>query len=301
MPQTAPDQFIVNQQFGPYRIESVLGEGGVATVYAARKPNSPLVALKILAPNAARSPIVRQCFEQEYKITSRLNHPGIVRATDTGIFNGRYYIAMTLVEGQTLAQLILKNKNRRLGEDAALNITRQIADTLNYLHQRGYVHRDIKVSNIMIADRGGRAILIDFGTAWHEETPRQPEDKSVFGTPAFVSPEQARGDAQIDGRSDLYSLGIVLYFMVTGQKPFYGKRDQLLHAHIYEEPEPPTTHAYVSKSLDAVVLKAIAKDPKERFQNGAEMIEALDKVEPAPPKPDLTQRLRSWLRVPAAS
>lgn len=284
---------LIPKQLGAYQIESVIGEGGVATVYKAIYQNTP-TALKVLDQQAAAHKNVRDGFRREFKTTYRLRHPGIVHSTDTGEIDGNLYIAMDLVEGETLEEFLRRHKS--IGETAAIDLVKQVADALHYLHESGIVHRDVKPSNIMLS-RNNRAKLFDFGAAVDLNDADPESFDGVYGTLGYVSPEQAEARPDIDGRADIYSLGIVLYRMVTGRKPFYGSRNEVLHAHIYEPPPPPTQFSRISQDLEAVILKAIAKDPKDRFATGQELIDALDGVSPLPPPEPLTKRARRWLGI----
>ena len=143
---------------------------------------------------------------------------------------------------------------------------RQVAEALDYLHSQGYVHRDVKSSNILLG-QGGRAVLFDFGTVYNIHNPTN-NAQGIYGTPAFLAPEQIRAEETPDGRSDLYSLGIVLYLMVAGRKPFYGSREEVLNAHLRQQPPPPSEFRWVSPELEGVILKALAKKPAERFESG---------------------------------
>jgi serine/threonine-protein kinase len=202
---------------------------------------------------------------------------------------------MALVEGMTLEEFL--SKNRTLGETASVKIAKQVAQALDYVHQHGVIHRDLKPANILIS-QDGRALLFDFGAALNRNTPPLVAMDGIYGTPAFLAPEQIRDSQSVDGRADLYSLGVILYRMVSGRKPFYGGRDELLEAHLHQPPPPPSEFAYVSPELEAVILKAIRKDPTQRFQTGAEFAAALDEVElkPPPERVALPQRILQWIR-----
>ena len=251
------------------------------------------MALKVLNPMAASQPHMRLCFEMEYRTLARLRHPGILRVLDAGEANGRLFIAMELIEGGTLEQFLQRAK--ATGEVAAIDIARQVAEALDYLHGTGHVHRDVKTSNILLGP-AGRAILFDFGTVYNIHNPTN-NVQGIYGTPAFLAPEQIRADETLDGRSDLYSLGIVLYLMVSGRRPFYGSREEVLEAHLNQEPSPPSEFGWVSPELEKVILKALAKQPEERFEDGAAFALALREVEveTETPKPRLATRLRAWL------
>jgi serine/threonine-protein kinase len=267
------------QQFGPYQIERKLGEGAVSVVYSARNQDGRQVALKVLSPAAASQPKIRKLFRQEYQILSRLHSPGIVPVYEYGEQEGRPYIAMALIVGYTLEDFLATNKT--IGEIAALTLAQQIATTLDIL-----------------IDQGRRALLFDFGAALDRQMPTQ-EEEGIYGTPSFLAPEQIRNDAAIDGRADLYALGVILYRMVSGRKPFYGSRQEILDAHLQEIPQKPSKFGYVSPETEAVILKAIAKEPAQRYQTGAEFAAALEdaKVSALPlENSSFPQRILQWFR-----
>jgi serine/threonine-protein kinase len=201
----------------------------------------------------------------------RLRHPAIVRVVEAGQADGRAFMAMALIEGESLADRLARIGP--LDETMAADIAWQIADALDYAHHQGVVHRDIKPSNILLAT-DGRALLTDFGVALALDDPALTRTGHTVGTPAYMAPEQANG-AAVDGRADLYSLGVVLYQMVTGRTPFRGNTPQVLHAHVYDPPPAPSTIARVSPGMEAIILRALAKDPPERFLTGAAMAQAL--------------------------
>lgn len=285
------------ERLGPYEIDKVLGQGGVSTVYQAHRLNAQPVALKVLFTAIARQPNLRRRFQQEYRLLSRLRHPGVIRTYDMGEIDGRLYIAMDLLQGETLESLVRRSK--KLGQVTSVEIARQIAEILDYIHQQEVVHRDIKTSNVMITpDR--RVILFDFGTALDRRA-ADPEDlRGMFGTPPFVSPEQIEAHPDIDGRADLYSLGIILYLMVTGRKPFYGSRSELLEAHLHQTPPPPSNFAHVSPALENVILKLLAKDPAHRIQSARELVDILDTIELTSEEPSLSRQFLRWLKLPTA-
>lgn len=285
------------QQLGPYRVEGILGQGAAATVYRARRPDGSFVALKVLHRAAGSNVHVREAFQREAKIMLKLNHPGIVRALDAGQIDGSFFVALALVNGETVEALLARQK--KLGEAPAIDLCIQVANALDYLHRQQVVHRDVKPSNILLNERS-RAILFDFGAAIDLGT-EQPTPGEVYGTPAFLAPEQARGDAVIDGRADLYALGVTLYRMVSGRKPFYGSRSELLESHLLTPPPRPSEFAYVSPALEKVILTALAKQPDNRYQTGAAMATALEEARhssesAAPASQELPQRLLHWLR-----
>lgn len=288
---------INHSRFGPYRIESVLGQGAVAIVYAARNQAGNPVVLKVLTRPAAAQPTVRTGFQREYRTLSKLRHRNIVRAYDTGEVDGYFYMTLERIDGETMDGYLLRSK--KVGESAAIGMVRQVASALDYLHAQGYVHRDVKPSNLLMA-RDGRVVLFDFGTVMDLHNPQEQDVMGVYGTPAFLAPEQVRNE-RVDGRADLYALGIILYLMITGRKPFYGGRNEVLDAHLHTPPPPPSEFAHVSADLEGVILKLLAKNPDDRFQTGGELIAALEnaRLEPEPERTDVGQRLLRWLRSPS--
>ncbi len=291
-----PPPTLLNK-LGAYQIEAVLGQGAVAVVYRARSPQGRLVALKVLTDAAASQRHVRELFQNEYRIARRLNHPGIIRALDAGEIDGHPFMTMEVVAGKTLQEFVRKDKG--LGEAPAMDVIRQIATALDYLHRQDVVHRDIKPTNIFIT-QDGRALLFDFGTALDLRNPPKVPDPGIYGTPGFLAPEQIERGDQIDGRADLYSLGVLFYRLVAARRPFYGTRDDVLDAHLHVAPPPPSDFAYVSPALEAVILKLLDKDPADRYQSGAELLTALEQVELVPPPAGAPQRFMRWLNDAAA-
>lgn len=284
-------------QVGAYRVESLIGEGAAAIVYrahptAAEAGDTPqTVALKVLKPEAMTQPQVLACFQFEARVLSRLDHRGILRVYDAGVDDDRMYTAMELLDGVSLDNVLIANK--RLTPAQSVDIARQVADALDYLHRSGYVHRDVKPANLMLTPQG-RVALFDFGTVVRIQD-GAPYEAGLYGTPAFLAPEQTVAGGKVDGRADLYAAGIMLYLMVAGRKPFYGSRSEVLTAHVNAAPPRPSQFARISRALEAVILKSIAKSPDDRFQSGAEMAQALATL-PSLTPPSLGERLRGWLR-----
>lgn len=286
---------LLGRSIGPYQIEAILGSGGMAVVYLARHAQGERVALKVLFPPPGADAELLARFEREARTATRLRHPAIVRVMEAGQAGGRAFMAMALIEGESLAGRLARNGP--LDEASAADIAWQIADALDYAHRQGVVHRDIKPSNILLAT-DGRALLTDFGVALALDELTLTHTGQTVGTPAYMAPEQANGE-EVDGRADLYSLGVVLYQMVTGRTPFRGNTPQVLHAHVYDPPPAPSATAKVSAAMEAVILCALAKEPEQRFQSGADMAQALarlsDQTSPMRVLSQPAQSRRPWL------
>ncbi len=267
-----------------YRIIEQLGQGGQATAYKAEDTRlSRLVVIKTLLPELAVSESARRRFEREAKLASVLDHPNICAVYDIGESNGLSYIVMPYIEGRTLKQVIAKQP---LSVLSALSISIQIADAITAAHLRGIVHRDIKPNNIIVSDEGQVKVL-DFGLAKmivsDEIEKRDTDDEKTmteigvpYGTTGYGSPEQAVGD-RVDQRTDIFSLGVVLYEMVTGQQPFVGRnRIEILHAVINKMVEPINNlNPAASSKLQSILDRSLAKRPKDRFGSMAQMRDAL--------------------------
>jgi serine/threonine protein kinase len=261
---------------GHYQIVEELGRGGMAIVYKAWQPSlERFVALKVLPAYFQHDPEFLARFHREAKSAARLSHPNIVHVYDSGESNGVHYIAMEYVDGGSLQERLAAGPISLRETQAILT---QIADALDYAHDRGLVHRDIKPANILFT-ADGQPKVTDFGIARATDGTHLTRTGVLIGTPEYMAPEQAEGQA-VDHRTDLYALGVVLYQMLTGRAPFRGTTPHAtLHAVIYEAPLPPRQLAPgLPSDVEAVILKAIAKKPDERFQRGAEMAAALRKA-----------------------
>jgi serine/threonine protein kinase/Tol biopolymer transport system component len=257
---------------GKYQVVAELGRGGMAVVYKAWQSSlDRYVALKTLPPYFQHDPQFLARFQREAKAAARLNHPSIVTIYDVGEQAGVHYIAMEYLEGGSL-QDRLATSTRDLRE--AQRILDQVAGALDYAHSRGLIHRDVKPANILFT-ADGRAKVTDFGIARASDGTQLTRTGVVMGTPEYMAPEQAEGGS-VDHRTDLYALGVVLYQMLTGRAPFQGTTPHAtLHAVIYEAPPPPRQiNPGLSPAVEAVLLKALAKEPAQRFQRGAEMVAA---------------------------
>lgn len=260
-----------------YRIIEQLGQGGQATAYKAEDTRlNRLVVLKTLLPELAASQTARRRFEREAKLASVLDHPNICAIFDIGESDGWFYIVMPFIPGRTLKQVVA---GQPLELRSALSIAIQIADALVAAHARGIVHRDIKPSNIIVNDQGQVKVL-DFGLAkmlggdeLYDPDKSMTELGVPYGTMGYGSPEQAVGD-RVDHRTDVFSLGVLIYEMATGHQPFSGRnRIEILHAVINSEPYPICDDCPVAPAhLQAIVDRALAKNPKDRFATMAEML-----------------------------
>jgi serine/threonine-protein kinase len=267
------------EKIGRYEIAGQLGTGAMGVVYKATDPMiGRTVALKTVRLDAHGSETgeLLQRFRNEARMAGVLNHPNIVSIHDADEINGLFYMAMEYIEGKTLRQLL--SEERVLPMEQALELSRQIAAGLDAASREQVVHRDIKPANIMILSNGSVKIM-DFGIA-KAVAGVTTSKGAVLGTPSYMSPEQIRGQL-LDGRSDLFSFGVILYEMVTGAKPFAGDNiGVILHKIVHEEPTPPRElNPGLHPGLERLLLKALAKSPELRFQSGAELVHALEKYE----------------------
>ncbi|MDH3291326.1 MAG: serine/threonine-protein kinase [Gemmatimonadota bacterium] len=278
-----------------YEIRAELGQGGMAVVYLAHdhKHDRP-VALKVVRPELRLS-LGPARFLREIQIAARLTHPNILPLYDSGEVGGTLFYAMPFLEGESLRDLL--NREGQLPVADAIRIARQVADALAYAHSMGVVHRDIKPENILF--EAGHAIVADFGVARavsESGADQLTQTGMSVGTPAYMSPEQIAGQANIDGRSDIYSLGCVLYEMVVGQVPFTGPTAQAIMARHSMDAVPPPhiVRESIPEELEDIVLQALAKTPADRFRSATDFIEALDGVGSgaAPHITTATRRLR---------
>jgi hypothetical protein len=259
-----------------YTIERKLGEGGMATVYLAEDvKHDRKVALKVLKPELA-AVLGADRFVQEIKTTAQLQHPHILPLFDSGEADGSLFYVMPYVEGETLRDKL--NRETQLGIDEAVRITTEVADALDYAHRHGVVHRDIKPENILLHD--GRPMVADFGIALAVSAAaggRMTETGLSLGTPHYMSPEQATADKDITARSDVYSLGSVLYEMLTGEPPHMGNSAQAIIMKIVTEEAAPVTkmRKSVPPNVAAAVAQALEKLPADRFESAQAFAEAL--------------------------
>lgn len=289
----APADALLGQVLdGRYRIEAKIGEGGLGTVYRARHVKlERAVAIKVLKAELRAVPDIRQRFEREVRTLAALSHPNIVTITDYGDAASIPYLVMELVEGEELSKLVSEG----ISPVRALSVARQILASLAYAHRCDVVHRDLKPANVIVRampDGSDHAVVLDFGLAkfvGDDAAPGHDLTRSglVVGTPAYLPPEQIGGGAKkADARSDLYAVGLILFEMLTGRRPFLtDDAAEMLRAHL--STRPPTLAsaspgALVSPALEALVQKALEKTPADRFADARAMLKALDALGPRP-------------------
>ena len=253
-----------------YEILKLLGQGGMGAVYKARdRELDRLVALKVIRPELAGHPSILQRFKQELLLARKITHRNIIRIFDLGVSDGLRFITMEFVEGQDLSSLL--EERHKYTPEETVAILRQVCAALEAAHSEGVVHRDLKPQNIMIGE-GGRVCVMDFGLARSMEAGGLTQAGAVMGTPAYMSPEQAKG-MPADERSDLFSLGIIAYLMLTGEIPF--KADSALASMLLRTQGPPTPsiqlNPAIPQALNDVVQKSLAVDPNDRYQSATQM------------------------------
>jgi serine/threonine-protein kinase len=263
---------------GRYTLERELGQGGMAIVFLAQDlRHQRNVALKVLRPEVATE-IGADRFLREIKLAAGLTHPHVLPLYDSGDVDGLLFYVMPNMEGKSLRERL--NKEKQLSLDEALRITRQVASALDYAHRQNVVHRDIKPENILFHE--GSASVADFGIgkALSEAEAEITQTGMMLGTPAYMSPEQASGEADLDGRSDLYSLGCVFYEMLSGEPPFTGPNTQAIITKRFIAPIPQVRAVRdVPESIDEVTTRALARTPVDRFPTAAEFAEALAEIQ----------------------
>jgi serine/threonine-protein kinase len=261
-----------------YEVEAPLGTGGMAEVWRGHdRVLNRTVAIKTLLPQFARDASFVDRFRREAQAAARLNHPGIVSVYDSGTDGDTPYIVMQYIEGRTLADFLGSGKT--LPPAQAAKIAQEIAEALGVAHAHGVIHRDIKPANVMIT-RDGKVLVADFGIARLISGPETaPQTSAVLGTASYLSPEQAQGQP-VDARSDIYALGVVLYEMLAGRPPFTGDSPMAI---AYKQvnatpPAPSSANPEVPPELDAVVMRALSKNPANRYQTGQEFADDLERA-----------------------
>ncbi len=256
----------------------------MATVYLAQDlKHKRRVAIKVVRPELAAA-LGPERFLREIEITAQLNHPHILPLLDSGEASGLLYYAMPYAEGESLRERL--NREKQLPIEDAIQIAREVADALDYAHRHGVVHRDIKPENILLQER--HAVVADFGIARAISLAggeRLTATGVAVGTPEYMSPEQASGRGEVDGRSDIYALGCVLHEMLAGQPPFTGVSvESVVRQHLASEPMPVSAkRAGVPPEIVASLLRALAKAPADRFASSAQLAQELGRVFPMVP------------------
>jgi tetratricopeptide (TPR) repeat protein len=281
---------LANRELGPYRLVREIGSGGMGVVYEAEDTRlRRRVAVKLLPPELSRDRGAKERFLREARAASALDDPNICTVHDVGECDGQLYIVMAYYEGETLKERLAKGP---LPESEARQVAIEVARALARAHEAGIVHRDIKPANVMLTGRG-KVKVLDFGIAKMRGDATLTRAGSSLGTPAYMSPEQARGEP-VDGRTDVWSLGALLYEMLAGRRPFPGDDERAVLAAIQSrKPEPlERIRPEVPPELSRTVAKALAKNPAERHQSAAELLSDLE----LKPWPSVLPALRRWRR-----
>lgn len=262
---------------GRYELEKLIGQGGMALVYRARDQvlGRP-VAVKILRPEYSDNANFVTRFQREARAAANLVHPNIVAIHDVGEDGGNYYIVMEYVDGPTLKDII--RERAPLGVEYALKVAEEVCSALEYAHRQGVIHRDIKPQNILLREDAEVVKVADFGIAQTRLDPETTAEHLALGTVKYISPEQAHG-RDVVPQSDLYSLGVVLYEMLTGHQPFDGESPvSIALQHVEAEPvRPRQLNPYLPPAVEGIVLRALSKDPRDRFGSAREMRLALER------------------------
>ena len=277
---TAPDApDLVGRTLGPHHLTRLLGHGGFAWVYQAHRTDSPdQVALKVLRPRYGTDPEFEHLFRTEAHVAAQLRHPNIVQILDVGKAAGFTWFSMPLAK-ESLDALIARHG--RLAEDTSVQVARDVAAGLAFAHQAGFVHRDIKPANVLLHE--GRAVIGDFGIARAVASYVSATGVSMtIGTPPYIAPEQAQGQP-LDGRTDVYALGVLMYKCLTGDVPFRSTDwFELARMHVEQPPEAPRKkRPQLSKRLERIVLCCLAKDRDDRYPSAGAVRQALDALEHA--------------------
>jgi serine/threonine protein kinase len=266
------------ENVGPYRIIEQLGQGGMATVYKAyHAALDRYVALKVLHPAFLKDSHFLERFQREAKLVAKLDHPNIVPIYDYSEHEGRPYLVMKHIEGETLKARLEKGP---IGKEIISQVAESVGAALTYAHKRGILHRDIKPSNVLMAE-DGQIYLADFGLARIAQSVESTlTTDQVLGTPQYISPEQAVSLKDLDARSDIYSFGVMLYELTVGKVPFNADTPfSVIHDHIYTPlPMPRSVNPKVSEAIERVLLKALAKERDDRYKDIRSMVEAFQQA-----------------------
>jgi MFS family permease len=268
---------LTGRRLGVYDVLGVVGKGGMGEVYEGQN-GGRRVALKVLPADLAGQAGLRRRFEREAEALAKLRHPNIVKLIDSSIGDEAAYIALEYIEGQDLGAYLRRRK--RLDIDTARRIIRDCAAGLDYAHQNGYVHRDIKPSNILLRmNPDGEpvgAVLSDFGVTKQDDAPTDLTNTGAIGTIDYMAPEQIMIAREVDRRADIYALGVVLYEMVTGERPFKGHTGQVLFGHLHQPPPDPRKIVdTIPNPVAHAIMRAMAKEPDDRFESAGAFASAL--------------------------
>ncbi|MCB8947383.1 MAG: protein kinase [Ardenticatenaceae bacterium] len=277
--------FAIGSTVGSYNIEEKLGQGGMATVYKAYHERLDRhVAIKVLHAVFKDDDSFLRRFTREAQVVARLEHPNIVPVYDFAEHEGYPYLVMRFVQGETLKE---KLSQGTLSTKEMIRIASRVADGLDHAHKQGVLHRDIKPSNILLTTGGG-VFIADFGLARITQSGESTMSQDmIMGTPQYISPEQAKGNMKLDGRTDIYSFGIILYEMITGQVPFAADTGySVIHSQIFDPPPLPSSlNDKISPALEMVLLKVLSKEPAERYATAGEFVAAFkEALQDAPSK-----------------
>ncbi|WP_420630317.1 protein kinase domain-containing protein [Candidatus Leptofilum sp.] len=277
--------FEIGSTVGSYRIEEKLGQGGMATVYKAYHERLDRYrAIKVLHTIFKDDDSFLRRFTREAQVVARLEHPNIVPVYDFAEHDGYPYLVMRFVQGETLKERLSQGT---LSTKEMIRIASRVADGLDHAHKQGVLHRDIKPSNILLT-QGGGVFIADFGLARITQSGESTMSQDmIMGTPQYISPEQAKGNMELDGRTDIYSFGIVVYEMVTGRVPFASDTGySVIHSQIFDPPPLPSSlNDKISPALEMVLLKVLSKEPIERYATAGEFVTAFkEALEDAPSK-----------------
>lgn len=287
---------LIGRQLGDYTVQGLLGQGGMARVYRGYDAKlDRYAAVKVIEPNLVANDEVteyRERFQREARAIAKLNHPNIVGVYQFGTDpqSALYYMAMAFIEGRDLRQILKEyiRQEKRLPYSQIVKIARDIANALDYAHKNGVIHRDVKPSNIMITTGDGRAVLTDFGLALNAQ---EGTIGNTFGSVHYIAPEQAVSSANAVPQSDLYSLGVIVYEMATGRLPFEDvSAMSVALKHISDPPPPPSTiNPKITPEIEAVILKALDKDPTKRFATSKAMVDALEAAVESAARRDISE------------